>query len=618
MTDSGKIKLLLEGDVPPPLTKRGEPKKAKTPGRPTSMKRAMVKEPREKISNLRKEILILFMVPYSEHDKYEVKLVKDEPHIEFVLNGESALGDLGLSRHEKLNVVISFIKRPKEPNCVVAPYSRPRRQAAEDAKAIIPIALKNDEKLRHAERKANKKNNDKKNKRSRDDGSNFYGMGVRLNDEKKIGHPSIPEGKARKIRGVFGGVGRVLANSNPVLQKEKLVMGCKLNKSDIAEILLSAISAKNNPEFEGLHAQWKYQLEEERKESKALSRLMAVSTGNYAIKVLKSGSKVGDGYLVGGETHAAKVDRYGRSHGGSKSFIEVFFGNKIERRLMQTEVVELLSYNAVKDLVEYGHNIPSKSDSEEPDFKLRPLFVAGIPSYFWSLVHHCSNSSLSVTTSVEDMLKYMQPELDWSHLERGGRSRTLSEKAKENRRQELEAHGDNNEGDATDIDWDLDTPSKDDKEGLVECIGPGELVDDFISILALLAEPHECKNPRQLANADPEVLFAHLNNKCGKNNIPPPELSSVRGWVDTAQEVSVEEIMLEIVDGDEEVLRCLHSIGAASPWDLTCYEEESDFLAGKMVEMGMAEEYKEVVLSWIWQAQRALTVCPWLIDFSST
>ena len=59
----------------------------------------------------------------------------------------------------------------------------------------------------------------------------------------------------------------------------------------------------------------------------------------------------------------------------------------------------------------------------------------------------------------------------------------------------------------------------------------------------------------------------------------------------------MKEIMLEIVDGDEEVLKCLHSIGAASPWDLTCYEEESDFLAGKMVEMGMAEEYKEVVLS---------------------
>jgi hypothetical protein len=65
-----------------------------------------------------------------------------------------------------------------------------------------------------------------------------------------------------------------------------------------------------------------------------------------------------------------------------------FFCYIIKRRLMQTEVVELLPYNAVKVLVEYGHNIPSKSDSEEPVFKLHPLFVAGIPSCFWSLVHH--------------------------------------------------------------------------------------------------------------------------------------------------------------------------------------------------------------------------------------
>ena len=97
-------------------------------------------------------------------------MVKDEPHNEFVLNEESSLGDLGLSRQEKLNIVISSIKRPNEPKCVVAPYSSPRQQAAEDAKAIIPIALRNDEKLHHAERKANKKKNDKQNKHSHDDG----------------------------------------------------------------------------------------------------------------------------------------------------------------------------------------------------------------------------------------------------------------------------------------------------------------------------------------------------------------------------------------------------------------------------------------------------------------
>jgi hypothetical protein len=76
--------------------------------------------------------------------------------------------------------------------------------------------------------------------------------------------------------------------------------------------------------------------------------------------------------------------------------------------------------------------------------------------------------------------------------------------------------------------------------------------------------------------------------------------------------------MLEIVDGDNDVLVCLCRIGAASPWDLTCYEEESDFLAGQMVEMGLLEEKdKAEVLSLTWRAQRALTVYPWLSDFSS-
>ncbi len=79
----------------------------------------------------------------------------------------------------------------------------------------------------------------------------------------------------------------------------------------------------------------------------------------------------------------------------------------------------------------------------------------------------------------------------------------------------------------------MDTPSKDDKEGLVECIGPGELVEDFISILASLSEPHECKNPRQLANADLEVLFAHLNNKCDKRIYNP--LSSLQSEVGLIQ-----------------------------------------------------------------------------------
>ncbi len=107
--ESSKINLLLEGDVPPPLTKKGEPKKVKTPGRPTSLKVTMAKEQRENMSKVRGEILTLFMVPYSDHDKYEVKLVKDQPHHEFVLNGQTVLGDLGLSGQENFTVLISLL-----------------------------------------------------------------------------------------------------------------------------------------------------------------------------------------------------------------------------------------------------------------------------------------------------------------------------------------------------------------------------------------------------------------------------------------------------------------------------------------------------------------------------
>ena len=40
---------------------------------------------------------------------------------------------------------------------------------------------------------------------------------------------------------------------------------------------------------------------------------------------------------------------------------------------MQTEVVEQLSYDAVKLLVEYGHNILGESDTEETGSNLPPF-----------------------------------------------------------------------------------------------------------------------------------------------------------------------------------------------------------------------------------------------------
>ena len=79
--------------------------------------------------------------------------------------------------------------------------------------------------LIRAERKANKKKKEKDNKRLCNVGSSFSGLGIRLTDGKKFGRRISRGKKARKVTGAFGGVSRVLANSNPVFPKEKLGMG---------------------------------------------------------------------------------------------------------------------------------------------------------------------------------------------------------------------------------------------------------------------------------------------------------------------------------------------------------------------------------------------------------
>ena len=78
MMEGGDFTLHLEGVVPLELTQKDEPSKKKLQGRPSSSNTTIVKEPTEKISKLHEEILRLFHVPYPTHDKYVVKLVKDE------------------------------------------------------------------------------------------------------------------------------------------------------------------------------------------------------------------------------------------------------------------------------------------------------------------------------------------------------------------------------------------------------------------------------------------------------------------------------------------------------------------------------------------------------------
>ena len=71
---------------------------------------------------------------------------------------------------------------------------------------------------------------------------------------------------------------------------------------------------------------------------------------------------------------------------------------------------------------------------------IRPPLIALEPGVYWSMVYHYNlnvdpNHPLC---SAEGMLRLAMPTLDMSHLDRGGRKRVLSEKAKENERQQKE------------------------------------------------------------------------------------------------------------------------------------------------------------------------------------
>ena len=74
-------------------------------------------------------------------------------------------------------------------------------------------------------------------------------------------------------------------------------MAVSVKKSNVIETLLNEVAQKNT----GLNELFKREQEVERNKNKAISRIVAVSDGNYELKLLQSGSKVGGGYLLGGE-----------------------------------------------------------------------------------------------------------------------------------------------------------------------------------------------------------------------------------------------------------------------------------------------------------------------------
>jgi len=318
------------------------------------------------------------------------------------------------------------------------------------------------------------------------------------------------------------------------------------------------------------------------------------------------------------------------------------------------------------------------------DGRLRPVMIAQLsPRAFWSLVFHCKESVQASTSplSVEDMLRSTLPQLDWSHLERGGRKRVLSEKARENKRQTEStiAPGDatQNNGDqeamvieqlaesaleaatagndeevvlnererrakaamarfrtderkppvsttaatkeedmSIDDDWTLVTPIEDDIDELIECIleGSGEGYDDDTAKAWATVLVDSVQNWRVLANSDSEYIKSILSKK----DCPATTVEIIQGWIDAAQGRALEEIMLEILDGDQDALDVLQDKAkSSSPRDLVFWKVRPEILADSLNSDTSKSWTLTDVKKWIKRAEVALGTCTWLEQYTS-
>lgn len=246
------------------------------------------------------------------------------------------------------------------------------------------------------------------------------------------------------------------------------------------------------------------------------------------------------------------------------------------------------------------------------------------PRVYWSLRYH-----LPDCRTVQECLEAVAPELDWQFLRH--RQRTLSAKARENLRQQKEEEEGYQQDEEEDWEaaaaaiaavedamsngenvalqrgvavsqtsattWRVATPDEEDLDELKECVEQRILADDpSIDELANSLVENGIHNWRQLANrttSDCSILRTE--------------------WIDYAQAQSLEEIMVEICEGDCEAVATLRDdANTGTPRDLALWRRVPSTLQQQV------PSYTTVQLQrWCDRAVNAIEQLPWLLDFET-
>jgi predicted flap endonuclease-1-like 5' DNA nuclease len=320
--------------------------------------------------------------------------------------------------------------------------------------------------------------------------------------------------------------------------------------------------------------------------SRAVTRVSAVQAGKYSL-VLQ-----GEDQLV------------------------VTYDKGLEGRGTVEETVDCIGREALQAVLKGIH----ASDRES----LRALAQLS-PRCFWSILYHTQ------ARSIDEALQELLPELDWSFLKR--RKQTLSEKAKENLRQEQEAKGQVMDLDraheavaavehamehlqAHDIaqrrqraaraaltrqEWTLVTPTEEDMEELQHCTGGDEDMAQKLKDLGI-------HNWRELANVEEKDVANPLNL----------EEETVEVWLDRARIESVEEIMVEICNNQVEVVEALRDEArTGTPKVLANWRNMPDMLfqaTPSLASLGVTVNDLE---EWCYRAFDLLAKYVWLNEYAT-
>ena len=697
----------VTGGPPPPLP--GAAKGSKKGGRGGGGKNAALAQQQKRynmrlhattpLDQFRKDVFALFNIPSSSTHHYQVSFLGGFPPKELdQSDNHNTVHELGVRANE--SVIVKFTLNESAGNgsatasttsaqqsasssTVDSPSSstttgRQKRAAAAAAAASFPELIAAQDAMMKTEQKkksstvksfgginkrivatSSSSPNDKKGKKAK-----IEGTGYRLSDGKAV------EGAASKRKGST-------KQQQPMFKSE----------DDIAGKLLSSMGGGgggNTGKF--LRMATKGAVQKSYEESRAAVRVSAVNQGAFSFEQVKDGTV---GVVLGTATDHAKSEGGTNDDDGEtlgRTLYMVSYSKGLEGRGRYEEQVEIISQVALKGLIEHVYNTRPEGGGEEEDSNsdgremLRPVSMAQLsPRVFWSLVFHynkAEQNDSSANVTVETMLQSTMPHLDWSHLDRGGRKRNLSEKARENLHQEKKAalstaseteedgvkaieemaesileaampsdggDGDNelsererraraamarfgNSGekettssppaeqeDAVIDDWKLVTPSEDDVDELIECIMEGkesESYGDNDAKAWASALVDNVRNWRGLANAESEVVLAQLDNN---DNL---QADTVERWIEVAQQRSIEEIMLEILDGDQDALDSLmNKAHSSTPKDLSFWHASPGMLVDTLSRSDDDVDctWDETdVKRWANRAKISLSTLPWL------